>query len=55
MLRVVSELAPRVDVVNVEFSWAPAVLAAPTIPLQDLLTQAFVGLRVKPKPRPSGK
>jgi len=55
MLDVVSELAPRVDVMNIQIVLAPAALAAPAIPLQYLLTQAFVGLRVKLKPRPSWK
>ena len=51
VLGVVSELAPRVDVVDVEFARAPATLATPAIPLQDLLAQALVGLWVKLKPR----
>ncbi len=55
MLSVVSELAPRVDVMNVEFTRTPAALAAPAVPLQYLLAQLFIGLGVKPKPRPSWK
>ncbi len=53
VLGVVSELTPRVDVVNMEFDRAPAALAAPAIPLQYLLAEALIGLRVQPKPRPS--
>jgi hypothetical protein len=48
---VVSEVAPRVDVVDVEFAGTPTTLATPTVPLQDLVAQAFVGLWVKPKSR----
>jgi len=55
VLGVVSELTPRVNVVNVEFARAPAALAAPAIPLQYPLAEAFIGLRVQPKPRPSWK
>jgi hypothetical protein len=51
VLSVVSELAPRVDVVDVEFGRAPATLATPAIPLQDPLAQALVGLWVEPKSR----
>jgi hypothetical protein len=51
VLGVVSELAPRVDVVDVEFAGTPTTLATPAIPLQDLLAQALVGLWVKPKSR----
>ena len=53
MLGVVSQLALRLDVVDVEFARTPATLAKPAIPLQDLLAQAFVGLWVKPKSRTS--
>jgi hypothetical protein len=31
-------------VVDVEFPRAPATLATPTVPLQDVLAQAFVGI-----------
>ena len=55
MLGVVAELTPRVNVVNMEFDRAPAALAAPAIPLQYLLAEAFIGPRVQPKPRPSWK
>jgi len=37
MLGVVSEVAPGVDVVNLEFAGPPAALAAPAIPLQYML------------------
>jgi len=48
MLGVVSELAPRGDVVHLEFAWAPAALAAPPIPLEDSLAQFPIGAAVKP-------
>ena len=51
VLGVVSEMAPRVDVVDLEFAGTPATLATPTIPPQDLLAQVFVGPWVKPKSR----
>ncbi len=52
---VVSELTPRVHVVNLEFDRAPAALAAPAVPFQYLLAEASIGLPVQPKPRPSWK
>jgi len=51
VLGVVSELALRLDVVDVEFARTPTTLATPAIPLQDVLAQAFVGLWVKAKSR----
>ncbi len=53
VLGVVSELTPRVNVMDLESARASAALAAPAVPLQYLLAEAFIGFLVQPKPRPS--
>ena len=50
LLGVVSESAPRVDVVNLKVGRPSAVLAAQAIALQHLLAQSTVGLGVEAKP-----
>ncbi len=49
-LGVVSESTSWVDVVDLEVGRAAAVLAAPTIPLQHLVAQSTVGVRVEAEP-----
>ena len=49
VLGVVSQPAPRLDVVHFEPGRVPTMLAAPPIPLQHLLAQPAVGLRVQPE------
>ena len=51
-LGVVSQPAPRTDMMNLELSKTAAMLAAPAIALQHLLAQSTVGVRVEAKPGP---
>ena len=46
-LGIVSQLTPRVDVVDLEVGTPAAMLAAPAIALQHLLAQSTVGVRVE--------
>ncbi len=48
LVGIVSEAAPRVDMVNLQFSQSPTVLAAPPIALQHLCTQSLKGFRIEP-------
>ncbi len=52
LLGVVSESASWVDVVDLEVDRTAAALAAPAIPLQHLLAQLTIGLRVEAEPGP---
>ena len=54
LLRIVSQLAARIDVVNLELGKTPTVLAAPAITLQHPKVELLVSLRLEPPPRPSG-
>jgi hypothetical protein len=47
---IVAESAPRADVMDLEVGRAAAGLAAPGVPLQHLLAQLTIGLRVEAKP-----
>ncbi len=49
-LGVVSQPAPRTDMMNLELSKTAAMLAAPAIALQHLLAQSTVGVRVEAEP-----
>jgi hypothetical protein len=46
-LRIVSEPAPRADVVNLEIASLAAELTAPPVALEDLPTQPSIGFRVE--------
>ena len=46
-LRVVSELAPRADVVNLEIASSAAESTPPSVALEDLPTQPSIGFRVE--------
>ena len=46
LLRVVSQSTPRPNVMYLQFATPPTTLAAPTIPLQYLLAQSSIGIRV---------
>ena len=46
-LRIVSELAPRADVVNLEIAPSATELTAPSVALEDLPTQPSIGFRVE--------
>ena len=52
-LGVVSQSASWVDVVDLEISRAATALAAPGVPLQHLLAQSTVGVRVEAQPGPA--
>jgi len=54
-LGIVSKLTPRVDVMHLQLAQTPAVLAAPSVPLQHLLAKFVVGLWIKPQPRSPGE
>ena len=43
---IISEQASRANVVDMEIVWAPAVLASPSIALQDLPTEFGVGIGI---------
>ena len=49
-LRIVSELAPGADVVNLETVPSAAELTAPSVALENLPTQSSIGFRVEPQP-----
>ncbi len=51
LLRIVSQPAPRFNVVNLELIKTSAILAAPSIAHQHLLTQSLVGAQVEPQTR----
>ena len=48
---VISQLAPRSDVVNLKILQRPASLAAPTVALQDSLAACSVRIRIEPRIR----
>ena len=48
--RVVTKQAPRPDVVNLEILQRPALLAAPTVAVQDSLAECGVRFRVETQP-----
>ena len=50
LLGIVTQSAPGVDVVDLEAGKTPAVLAAPAIPLQHLVAELAVRVRVEAKP-----
>ena len=52
LFNVVSQPAPRTDMMNLELSKTAAVLAAPPIALQHLLAKSAVGLGVEAEPGP---
>ncbi len=47
------QAAPRVDVVDLEVGRAAAVLAAPAVPLQNLLAELAVRVRVEAEAGPA--
>ncbi len=49
LFNVVSQPAPRTDMMNLELSKTAAVLAAPPIALQHLLAKSAVGFGVEPE------
>jgi hypothetical protein len=48
---IISQRASRADVMDLEIVWASAVLASPSVALQDLLAKFAVGIGIQPKPR----
>ncbi len=48
---IITLMAPALQVVNLQVRKRATRLAPPTVPLQDLLAQALVGLVSKPNPR----
>ena len=48
---VISEQASRANVMDLEIVWASAVLASPSVSLQDLSTEFAVGIGIQPEPR----
>jgi hypothetical protein len=51
LFRVIPQLAPRSNVVNLEILQRTASLAAPTVTLQDFLAERCVKFRIEPQPR----
>lgn len=54
-LLIVSQMAPRLDVMNLKFFEAPASLTAPTIPYEHLAHESLIGLWLQPHPGLPGK
>jgi hypothetical protein len=51
-LRIVTQQASRTNMVDLKIVWASAVLAPPSVSLQDLPAEFGVGIRIQSKPRP---
>jgi len=51
-LDIISHQASRANMVDLEIVWASAVLASPSVALQDLPAEFGVGIRIQSKPRP---
>ena len=52
--RVIAEVAPRLDVMDLKSFDLPARLATPTIPLEDFMAELAIGLRLKLQAWPFG-
>jgi hypothetical protein len=52
--RVITQLAPRLDVVDLKILRSPARLATPAVPLQDMITELTVGLSIQLQAGPFG-
>ena len=48
---IVTQQASRANMMDLEIVWASAVLASPSVSLQDLSTEFAVGIGIQPEPR----
>jgi hypothetical protein len=52
--RVMAEVAPRLDVMDLKVSDLPTPLATPAVPLEDFMAELVVSLRLEPQAWPFG-